>query len=101
MKYKHISGYIKDGSLDDSCGRIVIYENKIHVSFIKTSDHNYLLRALASRYRLKKREVIKNALRLYFKYNGDNITISGVRNVDDEMLERDYESYLRLIKKKI
>jgi len=101
MKYHHKPGYIHDNCLDNSCGRIVIYQNKIIVSFMKTADHNYLLHSLISQYKLKKREVSSNALQLYFKYEDDNIILSGVRDLDDEILEKDFEEYLRLIKKKI
>ena len=68
---------------------------------MKTADHNYLLHDLASQNKLKNSEVIGNALRLYFKYEEDTIILSGVRKLDDEILERDFDIYLRLIKKKI
>ncbi len=101
MKYKHIREYIQDDSLDDSCGRIVIFENKIVVSLIKTSDDNSLLQSLASQYKIRKSIVKNNAVKLYFKYDGDDIIISGIRKIDDDLLEKDLEKYLRLIKKKI
>ncbi len=101
MKYKHIREYIQDSSLDDTCGRIVIFENKIIVSFINTSDHNSLLQSFASQYKIRKSIVKNNAVRLYFKYEEDDIIISGIRKIDDDLLEKDFENYLRLIKKKI
>ena len=54
--------------MDHSCGRMVIYENKIEVSFIKTADHDYLLDELANRHKFQKRFVLDDAVRLFFKY---------------------------------
>jgi len=101
MKYKHITGYIKDCNLDSDCGRIVIYENKIMVSFIKTADHEYLINDLIAQNRLKEVDVSNEVLQLFFKYEEDIVILCGVRNIDDEKLQRNYDSYLKLIKKKI
>ncbi|MFW6226005.1 MAG: hypothetical protein ACOC3V_03525, partial [bacterium] len=58
--------YTQDGHLKSNEGRIVIYDDVIMVAYSQAMDHNYLLRALASRYRIKKDQVISNAIRLYF-----------------------------------
>ena len=98
MKYYFGQGKVQDGKLDSDCGRIVIYQDKIIVSHMKTADHNYLLRGLASRYGLKKDDVISNAIRLYFRNEGDKFIISEVRKLDYELFFRDKEFNSKLVK---
>lgn len=99
MKYYWGPGKIQDGKLDDNCGRIVIFEDKAVVSYIKTADHNYLLRSLASKYKFDKDEVISKAIRLYFRWDEDMTIICGVRKIDNDMIEHDYDFYRHIIKK--
>jgi len=99
MKYYWGPGIIQDGMLDDNCGRIVIFDDKALVSYIKTADHNYLLRGLASKYRFNKDEVINKAIRLYFKWEENSFIISGVRKIDNEIIEENYDFYRKIIKR--
>lgn len=101
MKYYFGRGRIRDGKLDENCGRIVIYDDKILVSHIRSADHNYLLRGLASRYRLKKDDVISNAIRLYFRHEGHRVIITDVRKIDEEKFFAKKDFYSKLIKKEI
>ena len=85
---KHIPGHIQDGKLDQRCGRIVEYDGCMVVSHSVANDHNYLLRALASRYKINRDEVISNACRLYWRIEDYGLSICGVRKIDDEYYER-------------
>ena len=85
---KHIPGYIQDGKLDARCGRIVTYDGCMVVSHGPSADHNYLLRALSSRYKINRDEVISNAARLYWRIEDYGIAVSGVRKIDDEYYDR-------------
>lgn len=96
----HKPGYIQDGKLDHQCGRIIIYDGYIIISAGTSADHNYLLRAHASRYRINKDEVISNATRLYYRRENYGLAISGVRKIDDEDYERHSEEYRQLIENK-
>jgi len=101
MKYYFGRGKIQDGRLEESDGRIVIYEDKILVSHMRTADHNYLLRGLASRHGIKRDEVIANAIRLYFRHNGDHVIITETRRIDEEKFFANKDFYSSLIKKEI
>jgi hypothetical protein len=101
MKYYFGSGYIQDGLLKETDGRIVIYGDRIMVSFIRSTDHNYLLRSLAAQYRLNKGKVIDNAIRLYFRAEEDRVIVAGCRKIDDEEFWKNSDFYARLIKSKI
>jgi hypothetical protein len=98
MRYYWGPGKILDGKLDGNCGRIVIYEDKAVAGFNPTMDHLYLLNGLAAKYRFKKEDVISNAVRLYFRNEGDYIIICGRRKVDDEAVERNLPFYAKIIK---
>ena len=98
MKFYWSPGYVQDGKLDYSCGRIVIYKDAIIVGHNKSADHNYLLRSLAASYQLPKQQVISNAIRLYFKKEGSSVIINGVRNIDDIEFEQNIKFYASLIK---
>ena len=98
MKYFWGPGRIQDGSLDSNCGRIVIYEDKAVVGFNPVMDHLYLLGGLASKYRFKKADVISNAIRLYFRHEGDRIIVCGRRKIDDDMIERNFSFYRSIIR---
>lgn len=93
--------YTSDGHLKQNEGRIVIYGEAIMVAYSPSMDHNYLLRAMASRYRLNKDEVINKAIRLYYAHEGDRIVISPVRQIDDDMMEADLKFNAKLIKKNL
>jgi hypothetical protein len=83
----HAPGQIRDGYLDEGCGRFVLYDDFMLMTFNHAEDHNYLLRKLASRYQLPKNDVISNALRFYFCWSGDGtLTISGTSSKDDRTL---------------
>lgn len=98
MKYYFGHGKIQDGMLDDNCGRIVIYKDKILVSHMRSADHNYLLRGLASKYNLKKDDVIANAIRLYFRNEGDRYIISETRRIDGDKFFVNKEFNAKLVK---
>lgn len=93
--------YTTDGHLESNEGRIVIYGDAIMVAYSPSMDHNYLLRAMASRYRINKDEVINKAIRLYYAHEGDRIVISPVRKVDDDMMKADIKHYAKLIKREL
>ena len=99
MRYFFGRGYIKDGSLREGDGRIIIYKDKILPAFSLAMDHNYLLRAFASKFRLNKNEVINHAIRMYFRYDRDKIIVSGVSKFDDDSFEKDLDFNASLIKK--
>lgn len=100
MKYLY-GLYTKDGTLKSNEGRIVIYDGQIMIAYSTTMDHNYLLRAMASRYRMNKDEVISKAIRLYYAHEGDTIIISPVRQIDDDLLNKHREYYAKLIKQEL
>lgn len=99
MKFYWAPGVIQDGMLDDSCGRIVLYDGGIVIGYSRGADHNYLLRSLASRYQFPVNDVIHSAVRLYFKYEPEGILLSGVRGVDNEAFESQKRYYANLIKR--
>lgn len=101
MKFFWGPGYIQDGKLDDSCGRIVIYDDQLIVGYNRTMDHNYLLRSLAARYKFPVNDVINNAIRLYFKFDNGQIILSGVRDYDNRAFENRKSYYGRMIKKEM
>lgn len=68
---------------------------------MRTADHNYLLRAFASRFGYKKDEVIANAIRLYFRDNGDHVIITETRRIDEEKFFSNKEFNSNLIKKEL
>lgn len=84
MKY-HLNWDIQDGLLRPTDGRLVIFEGHAMISEGRARDHNDLLMALASRYRLNKHEVLSKALRFYWRPEKNNeITISPVRKWDED-----------------
>ena len=100
-KYYFAPGRIQDGKLDFNCGRMVIYNNLILAYHNIANDHNDLLRAFASRYKINKDEVISNAIRLYFQKYDDCFIISGVRAIDDSMFQQNIDKFAELIKSEI
>jgi hypothetical protein len=98
MKYFY-GKYVQDGHLKENEGRIVIFEDAIMVAYSPSMDHNYLLRAMASRYRLDKELVIAKAIRLYYAHEGDRIVVSPVRKVDDELIQENWDYNRKLIKR--
>jgi hypothetical protein len=103
LNYYWGPGVIQDGKLDDTCGRIVIYEDKVMVGRMRTMDHNYLLRSLAAAFRVDKDAVISKAIRLYYKFdpNENGYIFSHVRKIDRNMFENNMEFYAELLKKNI
>jgi hypothetical protein len=97
----HIPGYIQDGKLDDSCGRVVMYRDCVFVAKAHVMDHNYILRACAARFGLKSSEVISNAVRLYFRNEENRIVLCGVRKIDDDTYSRNAEAYTRILEREI
>lgn len=98
---EHKPGYIRDGKLDSFCGRIILYDGYMLFHNGISADHNYLLRAFAARYRYDKNEVINKAIRLYFRKEENRIVISGVRQIDDDDLERQLSAYKLLIENEL
>lgn len=96
-------GRIQDGKLDNTCGRVVIYEDKIMIGRMQTIDHNYLLRSLAASYKIDKDAVISNAIRLYYKFDPkeNGYIFSPVRKIDQDMFENKMKFYAALLKKNI
>lgn len=101
MKYFYSESYIQDGKLDNRCGRIIIYNNDILVSYNHMNDHNDLLRGFAARFQYKKDEIISNAIRLYFRHEGDRIIVSPRRGIDDDMFKRRWDFHRQLVKKEL
>jgi hypothetical protein len=96
MNY-YFSKAIQDGSLGPEVGRIVIWNEFITHSNGPSRDHNDLLRALVSKFRLPKDDVISNALRFYWKPCKDGIIISPVRKVDDNDFYARKDKYTKMI----
>jgi len=97
MRYLFKEGAIQDGILK-GCGRIVIHNGEALMSHNNQTDHNDLLRGFVSRFRMPKDEVI-NAVRLYFKYEGDAVIIAGVRQIDNEAVKAHLHEYGKIIAK--
>lgn len=102
MKYYFGRG-MQDGKLDDNSGRIIIYEDNILVSYLRSADHNYLLRAFAARHRYNKDDIIAKACRLYFQWREDlnGFVVSPVREEDRNLFEKNFEQYRHLVKKNL
>jgi hypothetical protein len=94
----HKPGLIKDGKLDRTCGRIIIFGHDMVFSKDYMTDHNYLLRALAASFQVNKDKVISNAIRLYFCIvDSENLIVSGVRKIDDNDFESSIDTYIDMI----
>lgn len=102
-RYFHAPGYILDGTLNQNCGRIILYDGLILVSRNVANDHNDLLRAFARRYNFESGNVISNAIRMYYKYipEEEAYVICGVHRIDDELFLKDSEIYSILIKEEL
>lgn len=100
MKYLY-GKYIQDGKLDQSCGRIVIYDDHILHSRTPSADHNDLLRSLAARIVEDRNNVIGKGIRLYYKREYGRIIVSPVRKWDDDMFHARYEDYAQMIKRTV
>jgi hypothetical protein len=96
VRYLFKEGAIQDGELKD-CGRIIAHDGRILVSYNNRNDHNDLLRAFASRYQMNRDEVINEAVRLYFRIDGQNVIVTGVRQIDNEKLKLGLGEYGKLI----
>jgi len=96
MKYYY--GWYTKEDLKPNEGRIVMYGDAIMVAYTPSMDHNYLLRAMASRHKLDKDEVINKAIRLYYAHEGERIVISPVRQIDEDEMEKNWSHYRKLIK---
>lgn len=89
---------IQDGRLSPTTGRIVIYKDYIEISRGPSMDHNDLLRAMASIYRLPKDAVISGAIRLYWDRSADrSIVVCPVRRLDEELFYEKEEFYKKMI----
>jgi hypothetical protein len=88
---------LQDGKLTPTSGRIVIYKDAIEVSQGPSRDHNDLLRALASKFRLPKDLVISGAARLYWDHTGKDIVICPVRKIDEDQFYAQKEFNTKLI----
>ena len=89
---------LQDGKLTPTAGRIVIYQNFIDISRGPSRDHNDLLRSLASKYRLRKDDVISNAIRLYWdRKGGDSFIVCPVRKLDEDMYYAKQEFHDKLV----
>ena len=89
---------LKDGSITPDCGRIVVYNGLGMKSNGSSMDHNDLLRAFASKYKIKKDEVISNAARFYWRPEKKGlITISPVRKIDEEYVYNKSREFERVI----
>jgi len=104
MKIKNIvykNGHTKDGHLAPHQGRIVIYSDFVEISYGNTPDHMTLLYGLASRYHLKRDEVVSNAIRLYYAIEDGVMIVSQNRQIDEDALLKDPVHYGNLIKNRI
>ena len=93
---------LQDGALSPDTGRIVIYpeqgyEPVGYKSVGKTRDHNDICIALASKYRLKRSDVVGNALRYYWKPMGKFIIISPVRQIDETWMYNNKKQFNEII----
>ena len=77
-----VGGHTKDGYLGPNSGRIILYEDSVLIGWNGANDHNDLLRAFAQRYRYKPREIISNAIRLYFTRIDHTMIVSECRRID-------------------
>lgn len=91
------NGHTKDGTLLPHQGRIVIYGDCILISHGNSPDHMSLLYGLASRYHLKRDEVVSNAIRLYYAVENGVMIVSQNRQIDEDMLFRNLPYYGKLI----
>jgi len=88
---------LQDGKLTSTSGRIVIYKEFLEISRGPSRDHNDLLRALASKFKLPKDLVISNAIRLYWDRKGENIIVCPVRKLDEDDFFAREEFHTKLI----
>jgi hypothetical protein len=93
---------IQDGSpllSSPSCGRMVIYKNRVSVSRGPSQDHNDLLRVLIAQWNLNKErdKVISGASRYYYYREKNSVYISPVRKIDDDDFYQNQEPYTRLM----
>jgi len=97
MDYR-ISWAIQDGKLSYDTGRIVIYQGLAIKSNGPSRDHNDLVRALASKYKIPKEKVGQNGYRFYWRPEGRKlITISPVRKLDENWAYDNLELFNELI----
>jgi len=96
-KIKYTSGYTKDGTLSQSQGRVVIFEDRFMISRGNTPDHLSLLSGLASRYHFKKDDVISGAIRMYYSIEEDVVILSASRKLDEQLFEKKDGQYAREI----
>ena len=96
-KIKYTPGYTKDGTLRQNQGRVVIYDDRILVSRGNAPDHLALLSGLASKYHMKKDDVISNAIRMYYTIEEDVVILSASRKLDEQMFESKDKQYAREI----
>ncbi len=96
--YKH--GHTGDTKLSFHQGRIVIYDNKLLVSVGNAKDHTRMLGELAARYKMLRKKVITDGIRLYYSSEKGDIIVSPSRKYDDEILHDDLKHYMGLIYKK-
>ena len=80
-------------------GFLVIYGDEALYSIYDSVGHDDLLRDLAARRHIDRSEVLENSIRLFFKFAHGGVVISGVREIDNEMVERDLNRYGRIIRR--
>ncbi|HAK46867.1 MAG TPA: hypothetical protein DCO79_13240 [Spirochaeta sp.] len=82
--------WFAEGKLDGNAAEYSIYDSV---------GHDDLLEEIASRNQLDKTEVLSNGLRLFFAFTRDGVVISGVRAIDNEMIDSDPAGYAKIIRK--
>ncbi|MDR0501960.1 MAG: hypothetical protein LBH16_01430 [Treponema sp.] len=96
-----INRSIQDGKLKPTTGRIVIYKEFIELSTGPVRDHNDLSRALASKYKQSRDQVMSNSIRFYYERDGDKTIVCPVRKLDEDELLSRQDYYIDLIKSAI
>ena len=89
---------IQDGKLDQSTGRIIIYDDQGIKSNGPSLDHNDLIAAFSRRNGIDRSTVMSKAYRFYWKpINKNTITISPVRKLDEEWVLNNIEKINNIV----
>jgi len=82
-------------------GFIVIYEDWAEYSIYDSVGHDDLLSDIAARTQIEKSEVLNKGIRLFFTYTDGGILMSGVREIDNDVILENPAHYAKIIKKKL
>jgi len=100
MQYWFGRGEVHVGDTRGNAGGfLVVYDDEALYSIYDSVGHDDLLRDLAARRRLDKTEVLEKGIRLFFKFAYSGVVISGVREIDNDAVERNLNYYGRIIRR--